>query len=117
MTIKESKKMDINNQFDSNFKEVLMDFFDFVIWESFSLILGEIKGDTNKKNINEFRNKLKYFFIQSVIKSQDQSEFNKNIRGLCIKKRNLLIFFHQIIFWKPFRYSEKGYLKNSLRKN
>lgn len=92
MTIKESKKMEINNQFDSNFKEVLMDFFDFVIWESFSLILGEIKGDTNKKNINEFRNKLKYFFIQSVIKSQDQSEFNKNIRGLCKKTKFINIF-------------------------
>lgn len=83
MTKKESDKTEISGQINNNFDIVLVDFFDFVIWESFSLILGEIKGDISKNDINDFRNKTKYLFIQSIIKAQDQSQFNKNIRLIC----------------------------------
>jgi hypothetical protein len=86
MSIKESDANGIVTNKKIDFKFILEDFFDFVIWESItSVTIGEIKGETHKTEINNFRKNLKELLVNSVIKVQEQSAFHTKVKDLCKK--------------------------------
>ncbi len=73
--IDENQKIDLQTH--------LNDFFDYIIWESISMILVEVPGDTNNEDIKKFRNKIKQLFLNALISVESPSDFKKKMKILC----------------------------------
>ncbi|MHA1728283.1 MAG: hypothetical protein ACTSWY_06085 [Promethearchaeota archaeon] len=66
----------------SDLEKHLEDFFDFIIWESISMIFSEVSVKVNKDDIRKFRKNLKVTFLKSLLKSEYSDIFNEQVNDL-----------------------------------
>jgi hypothetical protein len=66
-----------------NFKLILEEFFDYIIWSSISVMLIEIPGNTMNKDVMKLKENIKNQFILSLIRNLPQSVFKNNVNELC----------------------------------
>jgi hypothetical protein len=69
-----------------DFRKILSEFYDFVIWESVSQILSEIPGKTENQQIITFQTELKNLFLESIYQNTAPSDIKRDLCSFCEQK-------------------------------